>query len=134
MQLKCVNLLQESRNTTFIAIHNKDAFLSYLELLKPKIIVSLPKNVHVPHCDLVLEFHRFTYMYSKVFDLYLTNSSAVFSPIIVCSWLIFWNSKAFLGQLLLFFALSYVSSFLLRVWWRKITTVSNDPASFKKWA
>lgn len=60
MQLKCVNLLQESRNTTFIAIHNKDAFLSYLELLKPKIIVSLPKNVHVPHCDLVLEFHRFT--------------------------------------------------------------------------
>lgn len=54
------------------------------------------------------------------------------SPIIVCSWLIFWNSKAFLGQLLLFFALSYVSSFLLRVWWRKITTVSNDPASFKK--
>lgn len=56
MQLKCVNLLQESRNTTFIAIHNKDAFLSYLELLKPKIIVSLPKNVHVPHCDLVLEF------------------------------------------------------------------------------
>lgn len=53
MQLKCVNLLQESRNTTFIAIHNKDA---YLELLKPKIIVSLPKNVHVPHCDLVLEF------------------------------------------------------------------------------
>lgn len=82
MQLKCVNLLQESRNTTFIAIHNKDAFLSYLELLRPKIIVSLPKNVHVPHCDLVLEFHRFTYMYSKVFDLYLTNSSAVFPQLL----------------------------------------------------
>lgn len=52
MQLKCVNLLQESRNTTFIAIHNKDAFLSYLELLEPKIIVSLPKNVHVRQSEL----------------------------------------------------------------------------------
>lgn len=82
MQLKCVNLLQESRNTTFIAIHNKDAFLSYLELLEPKIIVSLPKNVHVRHCDLVLEFHRFTYMYSKVFDSYLTNSGAVFPKLL----------------------------------------------------
>lgn len=133
MQLKCVNLLQESRNTTFIAIHNKDAFLSYLELLKPKIIVSLPKNVHVPHWPRF----RISSLYIHVFKsvrFIPDELQCRVSPIIVCSWLIFWNSKAFLGQLLLFFALSYVSSFLLRVWWRKITTMSNDPASFKKWA
>lgn len=134
MQLKCVNLLQESRNTTFIAIHNKDAFLSYLELLKPKIIVSLPKK---RTCTSLWPRFRISSLCIHVFKsvrFIPDELQCRVSPIIVCSWLIFWNSKAFLGQLLLFFALSYVSSFLLRVWWRKITTVSNDPASFKKWA
>lgn len=111
----------------------KTHFYHTLSYLSPKLLCRYQKST----CTSLWPRFRISSLYIHVFKsvrFIPDELQCRVSPIIVCSWLIFWNSKAFLGQLLLFFALSYVSSFLLRVWWRKITTVSNDPASFKKWA